>query len=91
MRWAMNENVLKWINKITNAYAECSCGEMCHIHVTIRERDILFRAACPRCRKVFSLIEHILLVEHANMDVTDYCLDKVREALKQPQAEVKDG
>ena len=82
----MNENVLQWINKITNAFAECSCGNKCHIDVTIRERDILFRAICPNCRKVYSHYEHILLVSNANADLTDYLIEEVRSGLKQPLA-----
>lgn len=61
----MNEKVLEWINKIINAFAECSCGEMCHIDVTIRKRSVLFRAICPNCGKVYSHYEHILLVSNA--------------------------
>lgn len=80
----MNEKVLEWITKITNSFAECSCGEKCHIDVTIRERDILFRAICPNCRKVYSHYEHILLVSNANADLTDYMIEEVRGGLKQP-------
>ncbi len=80
----MNEKVLEWITKITNSFAECSCGEKCHIDVTIRERYILFRAICPNCRKVCSHYEHILLVSNANADLTDYMIEEVRRGLKQP-------
>lgn len=80
----MDENVLRWITKITNAFAECSCGEMCHIDVTIRERDLLFRAICTNCGKVYSHSTHILLVSNANRDLTDYMIEEVRRGLKQP-------
>ena len=80
----MNEKVLEWITKITNSFAECSCGKICHIDVTIRERDILFRAICPNCRKVYSHCEHILLVGNANVDLTDYIIEDVRRELKKP-------
>ena len=80
----MDENVLRWITKITNAFAECSCGEMCHIDVTIRERDILFRAICPNCRKVYSHYEHILMVSNARVDLTEYIIEDVRRELKKP-------
>ena len=80
----MNEKVLEWITKVTNAFAECSCGEMCHIDVTIRERDILFRAICPNCRKAYSLCEHILMVSNASVDLTDYIIEDVRRELKKP-------
>ena len=80
----MNEKILEWITKITNSFAECSCGEMCHIDVTIRERDILFRAICPNCRKVYSNCEHTLLVSNANVDLTDCIIEDVRRGLKQP-------
>ena len=80
----MDENVLRWITKITNAFAECSCGNKCHIDVTIRERDILFRAICPNCRKVYSHYEHILLVSNANADLTDDMIEEVKNGLKHP-------
>ena len=80
----MNEKVLEWITKVTNAFAECSCGEMCHIDVTIRERDILFRAICPNCRKAYSHCEHILMVSNASVDLTDYIIEDVRRELKKP-------
>ena len=80
----MNEKILEWITKITNSFAECSCGEMCHIDVTIRERDILFRAICPNCRKVYSHSEHILMVSNASVDLTDYIIEDVRRELKKP-------
>ena len=80
----MNEKVLEWITKITNAFAECSCGEMCHIDVTIREREILFRVICPKCHRVYTVYEHILLVKNAKIDLTDNMLEKVRFVFKQP-------
>ena len=80
----MNKKVLEWIAKITKAFAKCSCGEVCHIDVTIRERDILFRAICPNCRKVYSHYEPILLVSNANVDLMDYVIGEVRRGLKQP-------
>jgi len=80
----MNEKVLEWITKITNAFAQCSCGEMCHIDVTIREQDILFRAICPNCRKAYSHCEHILMVSNANVDLTDYIIEDIRHILKSP-------
>ena len=80
----MNEKVLEWITKITTSFAECSCGEMCHIDVTIRNRDILFRAICPNCRKVYSHSIHILLVSNANADLTDDMIEEVKNGLKQP-------
>ena len=80
----MDENVLRWITKITNAFAECSCGEMCHIDVTIREREMLFRAICPQCHRTYTVLEHIFLVKNAKVDLTDNLLEKVRSALKQP-------
>ena len=80
----MNEKVLEWITKITNSFAQCSCGKICHINVTIRERDILFRTICPNCSKVYSHSEHILLVSNANVDLTDYIIEDVRRELKKP-------
>ena len=80
----MNEKVLEWITKITNSFAECSCGEMCHIDATIRERDLLFRAICHNCGKVYSCSTHILLVSSAKADLTDYMMEEVRSGLKQP-------
>lgn len=85
----MNEKILEWITKITNSFAECSCGEMCHIDVTIRKRDILFRAICPNCRTVYSHSTHILLVSNANVDLTDYIIEDVRRGLKRPLQSVK--
>ena len=84
----MDENVLRWITKITNSFVECRCGEMCHVHVTIRERDILFRAICPKCRRVYSVAVHILLFGNSKEDPTDYCLKEVSKGFKQKQAEV---
>ena len=83
----MNKKVLEWITKITNSFAQCSCGEMCHIDVTIREQGILFRTICPNCGKVYSHYEHILLVSNANVDLTDYIIEDVRCILKQPHKE----
>ena len=80
----MNKKVLEWIAKITKAFAECSCGEMCHIDVTIRERDILLRAICPNCGKVYSHSTHVFLMNSAKADLTDYMIEEVRHGLKQP-------
>ena len=80
----MNEKILEWITKITNSFAECSCGKICHVDVTIRERDILFRAICPNCRKAYSHCEHILMVSNASVDLTDYIIEDVRRELKKP-------
>ena len=80
----MNEKILEWITKITNSFAECSCGKICHVDVTIRERDILFRAICPNCRKAYSHCKHILMVSNASVDLTDYIIEDVRRELKKP-------
>lgn len=83
----MNENVMQWIAKITKAFAECSCGEMCHVDVTIRKRDLLFRAICHNCGKVYSHYTHIILVNSAREDLTDYMIEEVRRGLKQPHTD----
>lgn len=83
----MNKKILQWIAKITNAFAECSCSNKCHIDVTIREGDILFRAICPNCGKIYSHSIHSFMLSSAKEDLTDYIIEVVRSGLKQSHRE----
>lgn len=78
----MNENVIAWITKISESYAECICGEVCHVDVTIREDVLLFRVICPECGRVYSVSASLRLLKKAHVDLTDKLLDKVKVEFK---------
>lgn len=74
----MDESAAAWITKISQQYAECTCGKRCHIDVTIRENLILFRTICPECGRVYTATESIRVVTEAGVDMTDDILNKVK-------------
>ncbi len=78
----MSEDVIAWITKIMTAYAECRCGKVCHIDVTIRNMVIQFRVICPECGTVHSLLESIFVITKAGIDPTDVLLDRIRREFK---------
>ena len=78
----MNENVIAWITKISESYAECICGEVCHVNVTIRHDMLLFRVICPECGRGYSVAESMSLIKAAPFDLTDELLDRVKNEFK---------
>ena len=78
----MNKNVLRWITKISESYAECICGEVCHVNVTIRNNMLLFRVICPECGRVYSVAEGMSLIKVVPFDLTDKLLDRVKNEFK---------
>lgn len=78
----MNENVIAWITKISESYAECICGEVCHVNVTIRHDMLLFRVVCPECGRVYSVAEGMSLIKAVPFDLTDELLDRVKNEFK---------
>ena len=85
----MNENIINWISKIQNAYAVCACGNKCHIDVTIRRNEVIFRAICADCGRTFTAREHILLISKAKFDLTDMLIKSVQNAFKMPYEDSK--
>ena len=78
----MNENVIAWITKISEAHAECICGQVCHVDVTIRQDMLLFRVICPECGRVYSVAEGMSLIKAVPFDLTDELLDRVKNEFK---------
>ena len=78
----MNENVIAWIMKISESYAECICGEVCHVNVTIRHNMLLFRVICPECGRVYSVAESMILIKEMPFDLTNQLLDRVKNNFK---------
>ena len=79
----MNENVLNWITKISKIYAQCSCGKLCHIDVTIRHNMLVYRVICPDCNKVYAQYQSIYAFEDFMIaDIEDILIDKIRREFK---------
>ena len=78
----MNENVIAWITKISESYAECVCGEVCHVDVTIRHDMLLFRVVCPECGRVYSVAGGMSLIKAVPFDLTDKLLYRVKNEFK---------
>ena len=83
----MNENIINWILKIQNAYAVCACGNNCHIDVIIRRNEVIFRAICADCWRVFSASADILLIE--KRDLTDMLIESVKNGFKMPYEDAR--
>jgi len=79
----MDKKVLDWITKISKTYAQCSCGKLCHIDVTIKKDMLTYRAYCPNCNKIYTQYQSIYAFENIIMaDVEDMLIDKVRREFK---------
>lgn len=85
----MNENIINWILKIQNSYAVCACGNKCHINVTIRKNDVIFRAICADCGRVFTARADMSLMSIAKNDLTDMLIKNVQNAFKMPYEDSK--
>ena len=85
----MNENIINWILKIQNAYAVCACGNNCHIDVIIRRNEVIFRAICADCGRVFSASADILLMSKGKRDLTNMLIESVKNGLKMPYEDSK--
>lgn len=85
----MNENIINWILKIQNAYAVCACGNKCHIDVTIRRNDVIFRVICAECGRAFTVREHITLICEAKIDLTDNLINYVKNTFKTPYEDAR--
>ena len=75
----MNEEVLAWIEKMSNEYADCKCGRKCHMGVTIGEFYVKFWVYCLGCDRAYDYREHIEILKQAPFDLTDLILEKVRK------------
>lgn len=79
----MNKDVFDWITKISQAYAQCSCGELCHIDVTIKKDMLAYRAYCPNCNKIYTQYQSISdLKDIMIIDAEDILIDKIRGGFK---------
>lgn len=79
----MNKTVSDWITKIAKTYAQCSCGKLCHIDVTIRHNMLVYRVICPDCNKVYAQYQSIHAFEDMMIiDVEDMLIDKIRREFK---------
>jgi len=79
----MNENVLNWITKISKIYAQCSCGKLCHIDVTIKKDMLTYRVYCPDCDKIYTQYQSIYAFEDFMIaDIEDILIDKIRREFK---------
>ena len=85
----MNENIINWILKIQNAYAVCACGNNCHIDVTIRRNDVIFRVICAECGRVFTASADILLMSKVKRDLTDMLIESVKNGFKMPYEDAR--
>ena len=79
----MEKTVSDWITKIAKTYAQCSCGKLCHIDVTIKKDMLTYRAYCPDCNKMYTQYQSIYAFENIIIaDVEDMLIDKFRREFK---------
>ena len=79
----MDKTVSDWITKIAKTYAQCSCGKLCHIDVTIRHNMLVYRVICPDCNKVYTQYQSVYAFKDIMIaDVEDMLIDKIRREFK---------
>ena len=80
----MNDDVLVWIEKMSNETAQCKCGKMCDINLTIRNHLVEVRTYCFDCHRTLVVRESVSCVKEA-------CIDLVDEMLKALKRKFKEG